>query len=557
MNALFFPNQSQEDQELEFRLRSVVAALPENARLGIYSVFSRARGSFEPTIFSESEGMVVAHQKGREIAFPKPVPLVKLSHIVFSYEQLLQRKYWLPGFVEVEPGDVVIDCGAYVGGFSLSACKVAGQIHAFEPDESNFRCLTRNFQGRPNMVLNQAGLYSESKTMTLNLSESSVEHSLLAPDDGTVVGTQTITVHALQDYCREKGIERIDFCKIEAEGVELEVFEGLRDMRPRKIAIDVSPERNGESPADEFIRRLAPMGYDLQRRGNVLFARERSAAVPMPRMIYSLWLQGRQSAPEIVEYNFQRWERLNPGYELRVLDEKAVDELLKDCGLATGSISKQGLSDVVRLRLLKEHGGVWTDASVLPILPLDDWLPAATQAIEFFAFEREDVPLSSWFLAVGQSNPIVDMWWKEVERLWSSPREVSTELMIPSDPAQGVSPEILTHGEAVSYFWVHCLFQYLLEQDPLIADMWLRRYRLSSMPAHDLQTLFAEPGMVSDEDIRVAAYSSPVQKLDWRQPYPIERFERALAAGPPIVRPSAIEQIKRPLRRIKRLIRPA
>src|SRR5690349_22089033 len=39
-------------------------------------------------------------------------------------------------------------------------------------------------------------------------------------------------------------------------GVELEVFDGLGDMLPRKLAIDVSPERNGESPADEFQSRL-------------------------------------------------------------------------------------------------------------------------------------------------------------------------------------------------------------------------------------------------------------------------------------------------------------
>ena len=141
--------------------------------------------------------MAIAHQRGRDIAFPIPVPIIKLSHIVFGYEELLQRKYCLPGFVEVEPGDLVIDCGAFVGGFTLSACKVARAVHAFEPDEANFQCLSTNFKAQANVVLNMEGLYSESKTMTLNLSASGVEHSLLMPDDGPPVATRSITVRSL------------------------------------------------------------------------------------------------------------------------------------------------------------------------------------------------------------------------------------------------------------------------------------------------------------------------------------------------------------------------
>jgi hypothetical protein len=65
--------------------------------------------------------------------------------------------------------------------------------------------------------------------------------------------------------------------KIEAEGVELEVFDGLESIRPRKLAIDVSPERDGESPAEEFKSRLAKINYEFRHRGHVLFARPRDA----------------------------------------------------------------------------------------------------------------------------------------------------------------------------------------------------------------------------------------------------------------------------------------
>lgn len=69
-------------------------------------------------------------------------------------------------------------------------------------------------------------------------------------------------------------LEREFRAPIEAEGVELEVFDGLGAILPRKFAIDVSPERNGESPADEFLERFARMGYATRQRGHALFARE-------------------------------------------------------------------------------------------------------------------------------------------------------------------------------------------------------------------------------------------------------------------------------------------
>lgn len=268
----FFPNQPPTVMELEPRLRKVCAGLAEADRLSLYEIFSNTLPSLTPTTFRVEEGKVVACQNSREIAFPRPLPLIKHSHIVYGYEQWLQRKYALPGFVEVEKGDVVVDCGAYVGGFTMGAVKIAGHVHCFEPDAQNFDCLLWNHRGIGNATFNREGLYSETKTMILNLSASSVEHSFLQPDDGPPVSTCRVEAVTLRDYCRSKGLASLDFVKIEAEGVEIEVFEGLFDMRPRKFAIDVSPERNGESPADEFVKRLAAQGYETRQRGYVLFA---------------------------------------------------------------------------------------------------------------------------------------------------------------------------------------------------------------------------------------------------------------------------------------------
>ena len=51
------------------------------------------------------------------------------------------------------------------------------------------------------------------------------------------------------------------------------MVEGLEDLRPYKLAIDVSPERDGESPAALLREKLTAQGYDVRQRGYVLFAK--------------------------------------------------------------------------------------------------------------------------------------------------------------------------------------------------------------------------------------------------------------------------------------------
>jgi len=106
----------------------------------------------------------------------------------------------------------------------------------------------------------------------LNVLFSAVEHSFLDPDDGGLIETLNIPVQRLDTYFAAVG-NQPDFVKIEAEGVEVEVLAGQGELRPSKIAIDASPERNAMSPNDEMTATLEGMGYTCQRRRYMLFAR--------------------------------------------------------------------------------------------------------------------------------------------------------------------------------------------------------------------------------------------------------------------------------------------
>ena len=274
-NPPFFPNKAPHIMRALSALIPIANSLSPAMQMELYELVSTLVPELMETQYREAKEFVLVTQNQTTLTFPNPVPVVKFAHHLCGYEEWLSRKYALPGFVEVEPNDLVIDCGAYVGGFSLSAVKLGAIVHAFEPDEINFACCKANLSQFPNARVIRKGLYNQSGTAEFHISGSSVEHSMLEPDDGTTLRLENIEVIRLSDYMDQNGLDRIDFLKLEAEGVEPEIYEGLEGRHVSKIAIDISPERNGESPLPFFEARLKNDGFEIQQRANVLFARRK------------------------------------------------------------------------------------------------------------------------------------------------------------------------------------------------------------------------------------------------------------------------------------------
>lgn len=239
----------------------------------------------------------------------------------------------------------------------------------------------------------------------------------------------------------------------------------------------------------------------------------------VPRVIYSAWLQGVAQAPAIVQLCLARWARLNPDHEMRVLDAQAAAALLEPYNIPP--VPAQALSDILRAKLLLEQGGVWVDATLFPVAPLNAWLPGLVAGAEFFAFSRPgaDRPISSWFMAVTPGHVIMRRLWAEILRFWARPRTLAhyNGGLIPPHPAASVAPG---GGAEYPYFWLHYLFQYLLDTDPEFAAAWALCPQISAGPPHHLQGACANN---APRDIVLAAASSaPVQKLNWRGAYPLE-----------------------------------
>ncbi|MCY1126371.1 FkbM family methyltransferase [Frigidibacter sp. RF13] len=232
---------------------------------------SRSHRIFAETRFEVAD-QIVAHQNDRAIAFPRPLHRENHRTILMGYVESIGAKYQEDGWCEVEPGDIVVDCGGYVGGFARSVVEIAERVIVIEPAPTNYDCCLTNLAGFDQALIVQAGLFDKTGTLPLQMSRRCVDHSLLSPDRGATGESIPVQTLRLDDLMGRVGITRLDFLKLEAEGAEIEVIEGMGAARPRKISIDAGPERYGQSPIADLTAMLTERGYETKARGHNLLA---------------------------------------------------------------------------------------------------------------------------------------------------------------------------------------------------------------------------------------------------------------------------------------------
>ncbi len=97
------------------------------------------------------------------------------------------------------------------------------------------------------------------------------------------------------------------------------------------------------------------------------------AANDFPSTIRMLWHQGWENAPELVKRCLRSWQYHNPGWTIRALDAETLPSWIDLSGFSAApdrDFTLQSLSNIVRLGLLNEHGGVWADATTYGAM---DW----------------------------------------------------------------------------------------------------------------------------------------------------------------------------------------
>lgn len=184
--------------------------------------------------------------------------------------------------------------------------------------------------------------------------------------------------------------------------------------------------------------------------------------------IWTYWDQGLDAAPPVVLKCIRRWIDLNPECRVRVLTKTTVGDFFPSFRDFL-ELPIAAFTDVLRVNLLARYGGVWTDATVFPMVPLRWWLPAAARK-GFFAFSwgtsllsvnQRDLTVPSWFLSADMGNRIVGLWRQSAEL---RARELLAEKPETFPVRSGASTAVRCFGRD-NYVWLHKEFTRLVRED--------------------------------------------------------------------------------------------
>lgn len=92
--------------------------------------------------------------------------------------------------------------------------------------------------------------------------------------------------------------------------------------------------------------------------------------------IWICWFQGEENAPEIVRKCINSIREHSSGHEVIILTEENITDFVTIPNIVLekyrrGLISKTHFSDIVRLNLLAQQGGLWIDATIFMTKDLD------------------------------------------------------------------------------------------------------------------------------------------------------------------------------------------
>ncbi len=136
---------------------------------------------------------------------------------------------------------LILDVGANTGEYALSAaeyCKDA-TVYSFEPVKSTFDVLQASIDKSGNKLITaiNKGLYKANGQFHINVYPRNALASLydIRGLDYPVVGQEIIEVITGDDFIREHKLSSIDFLKMDVEGAEMDVLEGMKEAFGRKV----------------------------------------------------------------------------------------------------------------------------------------------------------------------------------------------------------------------------------------------------------------------------------------------------------------------------------
>ena len=217
------------------------------------------------------------------------------------------------------------------------------------------------------------------------------------------------------------------------------------------------------------------------------------------KTIWLLWLQGWDNAPWLVKEVAKSWQLNNPDWKIRLLTNQNIKFYINDIDYIydkNKNISEQAKSDIIRLSLLKNHGGVWVDATMLCLQPINFWIEEAVSSAGIFMYHNPEGFQASWFIVAQKNNPLIKKWKMACDMYWSHT------------------------NSADKYLWMDELFKQLYIDDIEFRNYWNNVPYLNCDADGQPHMLVLNNEMTQNSpSIKFKLYNTPpyIVKLCWKQ----------------------------------------
>ncbi len=173
---------------------------------------------------------------------------------------------------QLKPGDGFVDIGANVGYFSLLAGKQVGSTGfgwSFEVDSDIHDQLRRNLSlnDMTNVEARHQGVFKHRQT--LYVSKGDISNSGLTSAGSEVsAGAEAVEAIPLDELAGNPNTGRVRLVKIDVEGAEKQVLEGMQEFLRKAhpdvvVAVEIAPDRmnNGMKDAREIFAMMGRNGF--------------------------------------------------------------------------------------------------------------------------------------------------------------------------------------------------------------------------------------------------------------------------------------------------------
>lgn len=224
----------------------------------------------------------------------------------------------------------------------------------------------------------------------------------------------------------------------------------------------------------------------------------------IPHICWIYWKQGIDNAPDIIKCCVQSLKTLflKNCWSVNVLDLSEARNLT-DIPLyiwekyEKGMICEAHFSDIIRISLLENYGGVWMDATVYS--SENEIIPDFLISSDFFAyrnFMKNDsyINISNWLLAASKKQIFIKHMKAILYEYWKK------------------------ENTSIQYYMFHIIFKLVTDQEK---ELWDSYPTYSNVPPHIMQDeLFKK---ITDKRKKELCEISPLHKLRWRVPDIIEQ----------------------------------